>query len=266
MPYRHAHWFLLSLFPLAGVAFWPGYVGRLADSPAAFHVHGITASLWLALVAFQSWSIHHRRNAWHRTAGLGSFALFPFFIAGGLLVVHSIAGKFAAASDPFSAMYGARLGYMDILSTLAILYLFAMALRTRRKVHFHARYMIAPVLFLLSPILGRLPPALPFGLPSLERFAVIVQLANGVALLVAAILYVRAPKHGRPFVVAGGVLILQSLGFVTLGRTAAWERLFASLASLPVSAVAGLGIAAGVAAIWTGWAAGSPRPRDLAPA
>src|SRR6185436_14831501 len=104
MPYRHAHWYLLSLFPLAGLAFWPNYVSRLADSSAAFHLHGITASLWIGLVAFQSWSIHHRRNALHRSLGLASFALFPFFVTGGLLIIQSIAGKFATAADPFSAM------------------------------------------------------------------------------------------------------------------------------------------------------------------
>jgi len=266
MPYRHAHWYLLSLFPLAGVAFWPGYVSKFADSPAAFHVHGITASLWIALVAFQSWSIHHRRNALHRSVGLGSFALFPFFVAGGMLVIHSIAGKFAAAADPFSAMYGARLGFMDALSTLTILYLFFMALKWRRKVHLHARYMIAPLLFLLSPILGRIPPALSSGEPSLEPFAIAVQLSNGIAFTVAAILYLRAPKHGRPFLIVGGIVAVQSLGFLTLGRTAAWELLFAAIAALPVSAVASLGLAAGLAAIWAGWVAGRAPTRAIATA
>jgi hypothetical protein len=172
MPYRHAHWYLLSLFPLAGLAFWPNYLSIFAASPVAFHVHGITASLWIALVAAQSWSIHHRRNALHRTIGIASFALFPFFVTGGLLVIHSIAGKFGAGVDPFNAMYGARLGSMDALSTIAMVYMFTMALKWRRKVHIHARYMLAPILFLVSPILGRLPPVLPFGEPSLEPSAI----------------------------------------------------------------------------------------------
>lgn len=266
MPYRQAHWYLLSLFPLAGLAFWPNYFSKFADSSPAFHLHGITASLWIALVAFQSWSIHHRRNGLHRTIGLASFALFPFFVTGGLLIIQSIAGKFGAAADPFSAMYGARLGLMDSLSTLAILYLFYMALRLRRKVHLHARYMIAPVLFLLSPIFGRLPPVLPIGEPSLERFAAIVQLSNALAMAIAAILYLKAPKHGRPFLVAGGVIAVQSLGFVTLGRSAAWEGFFAAIAAVPVSALVGIGFAASAAAIWAGWTAGSAPSRAVATA
>ena len=84
MPYRHAHWYLLLLFPLTGLAFWPNYFGKLGDSPYAFHVHGVTASLWIVLLAFQSWAIHRRRNHLHRSAGLASLALFPLFVAGAI--------------------------------------------------------------------------------------------------------------------------------------------------------------------------------------
>ena len=50
MPYRHAHLYVLCLFPLAGLAFWPGYLGQFAASPPEVHVHGATASLWLILL------------------------------------------------------------------------------------------------------------------------------------------------------------------------------------------------------------------------
>src|SRR5687768_18167400 len=113
MPYRHAHWYLLLLFPLTGLAFWPNYFSKFATSPFAFHVHGITASLWIGLLAIQSWTIHHRRNAFHRTAGLTSLALFPFFLVGGLLVLQTMADKFGAGQDQFYALFGARLGVID---------------------------------------------------------------------------------------------------------------------------------------------------------
>src|SRR5688572_1810979 len=148
MPYRHAHYYLLLLFPLTGLAFWPNYFSKLAASPVAFHLHGMTASLWILLLAFQSWSIHRRRNALHRTVGLASFALFPFFVTGGLLVIQTMAVKFGGRVDPFYTAFGARLGLIDMVSSLAIPGLFYMALKRRRKVHLHARYMLAPILFL----------------------------------------------------------------------------------------------------------------------
>ena len=96
MPYRHAHFYLLLLFPLAALAFWPNYFSIVRSAPFALHAHGVTAASWIALLAFQSWSIHRRRNALHRATGLAGLALFPFFVAGGLLVIQTMAAKVAA--------------------------------------------------------------------------------------------------------------------------------------------------------------------------
>jgi hypothetical protein len=270
MPYRHAHWYLLLLFPLTGLAFWPGYFGKLASSPYAFHVHGVTASLWIVLLAFQSWSIHRRRNALHRSGGLASLALFPLFIAGGLLVIQTMAVKFAAGNDPFYALFGARLGAVDAISSAAMPFLFYLALKERRKVHLHARYMLAPVLFLLPPILSRLMPALPplaiAGPADFHRFGYGVHLADALAVGVAAVLYLRAPKWGRPFLIVGLLVVAQSLVFETLGRTGLWERLFAAIGTVPAAVVATLGLGMGAAAAWAGWAAGRTPPRPLAAA
>jgi hypothetical protein len=270
MPYRHAHWYLLLLFPLTGLAFWPNYFGKLAQSPYAFHVHGVTASLWIALLAFQSWSIHHRRNALHRSGGLASLALFPLFVAGGLLVIQTMAVKFAAGSDPFYAVFGARLGAIDAVSSAAMPCLFYLALKWRRKVHLHARYMLAPILFLLPPILSRLMPALPplaiAGPADFHRFGYGVHLADALAIAIAALLYARAPKWGRPYLVVGLLVAAQSLVFETLGRTAAWEGLFGAIGAVPTAVVATLGLGLGAAAAWAGWASGRTPARPLATA
>ena len=257
MPYRHAHYWLLLLFPLTALAFWPNYFSKLWEVPYAFHVHGVTASLWIALLAVQSWSIHGRRNALHRSIGYSSFLLFPLFIVGGLLVIQTMAVKFAAGEEPFAAMYGARLASLDAIATLGILYLFFMALRCRRKVHLHARYMLTTVFFLLSPILGRLAPALPplsmSGPAEFHRFAWGLHLSNAVGVLLALWLYRRAPQHGRPFLIVGGLIAFQSLMFQTLARTSAWETPFIAFGTLPMPVVASLGLAVAAAVTWAGW-------------
>ncbi len=270
MPYRHAHWYLLLLFPLTGLAFWPNYFSKMADSPAAFHVHGVTASLWIVLLAFQSWAIHQRRNALHRSVGLASFALFPFFVTGGLLVIQTMAVKFTDGSDIFYDMFGARLGAIDAVSSLAILGFFYLALRNRRKVHLHARYMLAPMLFLLGPILSRLMPILPplaiAGPQDFYRFGYGLHLANALAVAIAALLYWRAPKHGRPWLVAGGLVVAQSVVFETFGRSEAWQAMFRAIGALPVSLIAGIGLAASVFVLFAGWNARPAPPRAAAPA
>jgi len=270
MPYRHAHWYLLLLFPLTGLAFWPNYFSKFSASPYAFHVHGITAALWIALLAAQSWTIHHRRAALHRGVGMTSLALFPFFLVGGLLVLRTMAHKVGTREDPFYDLFGARLGTMDALSSIALPFLFYTAIRWRRKVQVHARYMLAPVLFLLGPILSRLMPALPplaiAGPETFYRFAYGLHLANGIAVAVAAFLYVKAPRHGRPFLIVGGLVLLQSLLFETLGRTRGWEALYASLAEVPAALLVSLGLAAGILAGAAGWIGGQPPARREAAA
>ena len=270
MPYRHAHWYLLLLFPLTGLAFWPAYFSKFSASPYAFHVHGITAALWIALLAIQSWTIHHRRNALHRGVGVTSLALFPFFLVGGLLVLQTMADKVATRADPFYDLFGARLGTIDTVSSIALPWLFYKAIRGRRKVELHARYMLAPILFLLAPILSRLMPALPplavTGPETFHRFAYGLHLSNGIAVAVAAFLYLKAPRHGRPFLVVGGLILLQSLLFETLGWTREWEALYASLAGVPTALVVSLGLAAGILAGAAGWIGGQPPARREATA
>jgi hypothetical protein len=270
MPYRHAHWYLLLLFPLTGLAFWPNYFSKFAASPYAFHVHGLTASLWIVLLAFQSWTIHNRRNALHRIAGLASLAIFPFFLVGGLLVLQSMAHKIGTREDAFYNMFGARLGTMDALSSIALPGLYYLAIRGRRKVHVHARYILAPVLFLLGPILSRLMPALPplaiTGPETFYRFAYGLHLSNFIAAALAAFLYYRAPRHGRPFLIVGGLILLQGLLFETLGRTRAWTTLYSGLGDVPTPLVVSLGLAAGILAGAAGWIAGQPPVRREATA
>src|SRR6478672_6809423 len=96
MPYRHAHLYLLLLIALSGLAFWPVYLAVIPTAAVEVHTHSLTATLWISLLAFQSWAIHHRRNDWHRAVGMASLAVFPLFFAGSVLIVHTLASKFAA--------------------------------------------------------------------------------------------------------------------------------------------------------------------------
>jgi hypothetical protein len=96
MPCRHAYWYLLTAFPLAGLAFWPNYLSQFATSPLEFHMHGITASLWLTLLVFQSWTIQNGQREMHRQTGVLSLGLFPLFLAGGASIFVGMAHRYAA--------------------------------------------------------------------------------------------------------------------------------------------------------------------------
>jgi hypothetical protein len=244
-------------------AFWSGYLSELGEAPLEFHLHGVTAFLWMVLVATQSWTIHYRRRELHRSVGLASFALFPFFLASSLLIAVGMAKRFVEQASPFHAEYAARLAPLDVAAVLGMAYFFFMALRWRRKVHLHARYMLATLVFLLNPVIGRvltdIPPLKINGPGQLHLFADAVRVGNLAVLVLLFVLYRSSPKHGRPFIEAGALVAVQMLLFETLGRWSVWEQAYPGLASMNAIALALPGLALGAIVTAAGWQAGVRR-------
>ncbi len=262
MPFRFAAFYIIAMIGITIVAFWPGYFSKLGAAPWGFHFHGITATSWMLLLAFQSWSIHAGQRRWHRSVGVGSLALFSFFIAGNVAVVLSMAR--ATPTNPFYLVYGARLGIMDATSPLILGWLYYHALAERRRVQLHARYMLATPLLLVMPIVSRLAdaifPALVISGPEdFHRFAWSMRLASGVAVACAAWLYMSAPRFGRPFLVAGSVMLAQAVLFETVALTPAWQAAFAGMGRLPLLPMLVLAAVGAAVVSWLGCRAGRRR-------
>ena len=257
MPYRHAHWWILALFPLAAFAFWPSYISTIGTASFEFHAHGITATLWLVLLALQSWSIHNDNMALHRLSGRSSLALFPLFMAGGAGIFLGMAHRYVAGS-PFHAMYAPRLAWLDVVGVFGFAFCYFQALKWRRKAQVHSRYMLSTAFFLLPPIFGRLS-AIPLGVRGPEDFAKLAygfQAANLLAAGIALWLAFRPSKHGRPFLHAAGLITWSAILFQTIGTWPSWERLVARAAELPSTPFALAAAAAGTIIAWAGWVAG----------
>ncbi|QDP18994.1 hypothetical protein [Sphingomonas xanthus] len=272
MPFRHAHWWVLSLFPLAALAFWPNYLSVLSTSPPSFHFHGITATMWLLLLAMQSWSIHHGHRRFHRANGLVSLALFPLFLAGGATIFVGMAQRHVSAATPFSAIWPPHLAWLDFVAVGGMAYFYFQALKQRRKIGPHASHLLATALFLMPPILGRLAPLLmgiDFSQPgAFERLGPSFHLGNGATAMIAFIIAVRAGRtNGRPFAIAGGLTLLSSLLFEFPGGTAAWKQLYVHAAAIPTWPMALAATLAGAGIGWAGWVAGKrPVPAGALPA
>ena len=257
MPYRHAHWYLLALFPFAGLAFWRSYLSQLSTSSMEFHAHGISATLWLILLVLQSWTIQSGQRPLHRTLGTTSLLLFPLFMAGGASIFFGMADRYVAGS-PFHVMYAPRLAWLDFVGVGSFAYFYYEALRQRRKVHPHSGYLLATVIFLMPPIFGRLM-AIPLGVRGPEDFGKLgtgFQIANVVIAALAFAIAYRRGKHGRPFALAGILTLVSAFLYQTIGGMPAWQALFARAAELPTAPFA---LAAGIAGIviaYAGWMAG----------
>lgn len=262
MPYRHAHFYLLILMALTGIAFWPIYFAVIPTAAIAVHIHSFTSTLWISLLAFQNWAIHHRRNEWHRAVGVASLAIFPLFFAGSVLIVHTMAWNFANG-DFFDSRFGSRFAAIDAVAIPGIAFLFWSGLRWRRKVQLHARYMFATVFFLFSPIFSRLfmryVPGLQLAPPDLGRVPLNIEIATLCALLLAIALAWRQPKHGRPWVITAALLGVQMLLFVAVRAFGPWDAVVREFAAIPAPLLFSAGVVGGLIVSWHGWNSIPPR-------
>lgn len=264
MPYRFAWLWVLAIFPLAGLAFSREYLTKLSTAPLEYHAHGITAALWMALLAAQSWSIHAGHRAAHRTLGASSLVLFPLFMAGGAAIFIGMAERYAGGVSPFHQAFAPRLAWLDFVAVFGFAWFYYEGLRNRRDVQLHSRWLLATVIFLLPPILGRLTPILPplsiSGPQDIWKFAIGVQLANTVAAAIALWLAVRSGRHGTPFYAASVLIVVAALAFQFLGPLEAWKALFARAADVPWWALSGPAVLFGALVAWAGWTAGRGAP------
>jgi len=260
MPYRQAHWYLLMLFPLSTLAFWKEYVSKISSAPVEFHAHAITGMLWIGLLAGQSWLIHHGRRDLHRQFGIASLAVFPLFLATGAGISIVMAQEFVRRVTQLGVIYSPRFALADAVWVGGFAYCYYEALRQRRKVYPHSRYMLATVLFLLPPIITRLRhlvPPLDIGRPGdFWKVGLDDELATALSAAIAFFLAWRTPKHGRPFAEAGIIIVISGVLFQTVGSMPSWHNLYAHVASVPVSAsVLGAGLG-GIIVAYAGWLAG----------
>lgn len=256
MPFRKAWLCVLALLALTFVAFWPGYFSKLSASLMAHHVHAASSVLWIILAIVQSWSIHNGQFALHRYVGLATFVLFPFFLIGGMWVIHVEATTLA--SDPTGNVDNiAQFGMFDPLANIAFALLFYSGLKYRHDVQLHSRYMLATLLFVIAPIGFRLLAMLIPFFGADENFSFAMAGGNLIALVVALYLYRQAPEHGRPFLIAAGFVAAQALSFDTLGRLPDWGPIFASVSSVSLPFLLILTGIVSVGLAWHGWLAGS---------
>jgi hypothetical protein len=256
MPFRKAWLYVSALLALTFIAFWPGYFSKLSAKLLAHHAHAASAVLWMILAIVQSWSIHKGQFALHRKTGLATFVLFPFFLVGGIWVIHVEATTLAA--DPTGNVDNiAQFGIFDPLANIAFAILFYSGLKYRHKVQLHSRYMLATLLFVIAPIGFRLLAIFVPFFGANENFSFAMAGGNLIALVVALYLFRQAPEHGRPFFIAAAFIAVQTITFDTLGRLPAWGPIFASVSSVNLPFLLFLTGTVSIGLAWHGWLAGT---------
>ena len=271
MPYPRAHYYVLLVIGVTIAGFWESYFSTFTEGPWQFHAHGIGASIWIALVATQSWTAHRRQFAWHASAGKASLILFPFLI-GGLAAIIDLTGKgYVSGEGATRALFGGSFLVGLLLAIAAYVTLYYRALKHRRKVWLHSGYMLAtPLILWESPFSRLLIEYVPgLGIAGPQDFHHILQaILWGMASAVAFCLFVRwrVGERGQPFTVAALFIAAQMVAMGQMGDLAIVRSTLAFIGHLPSAAVIAAGFAAGALTSWAGWNAGKRPPVPVATA
>ncbi|WP_348673794.1 hypothetical protein [uncultured Abyssibacter sp.] len=256
MKHRHAHWWLLALLPITVIAFWPSYFGRMPDAPPVHHLHGVTSTAWILLMAWQAWLFRQKNIALHRVTGRAMFVVVPLMVAGFAWV--SLFGAVRASTGRlFYVEFGTALLTLDVLLTFTTPWLVYLALRYRQRMELHSALMIGTLMPLLNPVTARLlsnyVPGLQItGPDTLANFGTNLALASAVSTALPLALYLRQRSNRWPWLLSAAISAVGYVAYLTLGQTTLWTSWVLTAAQIPTPVVLTAGAALGAVACWTG--------------
>jgi hypothetical protein len=235
--YRHG----LRLFAIFGlgmlVAFWPSYFSRLSSQPTYHpHAHGLTMSLWVGLLVAQAWLIAGGRRQTHRSTGLVSYALVPALVVAAVNFLHFRVRDAADLGDA-----GLLFVTLVVNALVAFLVLYGLAMWYRRQPAVHARFMIASVFPLFTPVtdrlIGRYLPSILDAVPRVGGSPVVPTagflLAD--AILIGLSAWDWTTNKRLVFPVAFGILVLYQVSVLTFYQFGFWQAFGRWFAGLPLS-------------------------------
>ena len=241
--YRFSARFFVVFLALTIWAFWPSYFSRLFEQPNVwFHAHGIALSLWLVLLVAQAQLIRTGRRAWHRSLGKLAYVLAPAVVIFSTVFVHQRIGE--RLPDGMPVLPDIALGSLALMlvSLVAFAICVVCALAFRRDSQVHARWMVASVLPLVTPVTDRLIathlPAILGLLPQVDGNPLLPLVGFAAADLVLVALSWwdwRVNRRWNVFPAALGVLLAYHIGTLTLHRAPLWNSFCVWFLGLPLS-------------------------------
>lgn len=215
-----------ALLVAAIPAFWPTYFFPPKPEPNwRIHLHGVVMFLWVALLIAQAALIRYDVRPVHRALGRVSFLLVPLIVASTLLTANSRLKQQGLEPDLLYFFYL----QLSLLTLLAIS--FAMAIRHRRRIALHARYLVCAALAGLDPIFARIfffYLGVDYPLAQVMTFTMI----DGI-LVWLAYRDVLARSGIRVFPTMLGVFVATQIPTFFISTTSAWRAFAGWYAALP---------------------------------
>jgi len=219
-PYPRAHLYLSLAFLVAVAGFVPSYWSK---PPSRFdlwvHIHGISATLFFALTIAQAWLAKSGRFRAHRPLGIAALVNATVAVVSMLVIAPNVLKIPFPDPDLGYAFY-----FVDVIAVGLFAVLVLLAMRHRRDMELHSRYIIAALLAPLPAAASRLLRF--FELAPSPWSATVI---SGVLLLaVYGRLIYDDYEKGRiypPYVLVYAGTTVISLGFEPVGRAGWWQGL-----------------------------------------
>jgi len=192
-----------------------------APLDAAFHVHGLVFSAWIALFVAQTWLVAARRTDVHRKLGWAGACLAV------LMVVVALNAAVHGAHRDIAAGYATeslRFFSTPVLAMAMFAALVALAVGARGRPETHKRLMLLATLSLLDAAVARWP------IPGIGD-APVVYYAIADAFIAAAMLYDFVSRRSvSPVYIWGGLaIVVEQWARDALGATVVWQSLAAKI-------------------------------------
>ncbi len=149
--YGNAYIFLAISLVIIAVGFSQSYFSKLDEMEFPYHLHAVSASLWMILLITQPYLYKIGKIKLHRKLGWISLILVPLIVIGGVIMIKSmIHGQ---AFYPPDTVY--KLAFIDVITLASFVGIFALAIYHRKRLKLHARLMVITIFGPLLPALTR---------------------------------------------------------------------------------------------------------------
>lgn len=150
--YKYAHIYLALGLVVVLIGFSKSYFNNLGNFSFSYHLHGISATLWMTLLIIQPYLFQKGKLKTHRFLGWSSLVLVPLIIIGGVIMMKlMIQGQ---VNYPPNIVY--TLAFIDVCTLLGFASLYILALYFRKNLMLHSRFMVSTIFGPLVPALTRL--------------------------------------------------------------------------------------------------------------
>lgn len=190
-PYKNIGFVFLLLIPMAVIGFYKSYIIRSPDIDVTIdsyiHLHAIVSSIWIGLLISQPLLIRYKKNKLHRLFGKISYIVFPLLI---LTFVPLVARNFNGAASVINPVFDAGL----------LLVFYSLAIKNKKNISLHMRYMIAITLIFIGPTLARIL----FHWTDISRFWGTMSIWGSINLILIGLIIWDKINHReyKPYVVA----------------------------------------------------------------